>query len=426
MKHAQDEMVLIDGSGSAHPLGEVATARMRQRKGAYRMLPTPSHLVFLRFTGADGRRDLEDGPIVRMAGEITATGAMIEVLAILGQTGMRSELVVMDGDITRSVFFEHGNIVGVQTNAEDEKIGMLLYKHGMLTEEAILPVLERARTGDRFGMAAVELGFVSQEQIYKFLGRQVEEVVFSILMATDGAYCFLEGFDETRLASRQVIGANALLMHHLTRIDEIRHFRFWIPSAEHVPVRMQQRAPAPEYAEVWSAIDGRSSVGDIGRATGLGEFEVTRQVFQLAQAQQVTVTPPRTQGGIIEVVELASSALRTILQAADSGGRGTAVRNNLLGFARGAYDELLRGGGPFEHGGFGAPIIARNALAIRPTGDAETFVREMLYDYVAFALFSVTATLGPGCGLAREVEPLLSRLRPAGQSGVYLIPGQNR
>ncbi len=426
MKHAQDEMVLIDGSGSAHPLGEVATARMRQRKGAYRMLPTPAHLVFLRFTGADGRRDLEDGPIVRMAGEITATGAMIEVLAILGQTGMRGELVVMDGDISRSVFFEHGNIVGVQTNAEDEKIGMLLYKHGMLGEEAILPVLERARTGDRFGMAAVELGFVTQEQIYKFLGRQVEEVVFSILMATDGAYCFLEGFDEARLASRQVISANALLMHHLTRIDEIRHFRFWIPSAEHVPVRMQQRIPAPEYAEVWSAIDGRNSVGDIGRATGLGEFEVTRQVFQLAQAQHVTVTPPRTQGGIIEVVEVASSALRVILQAADSGGRGTAVRNNLLGFARGAYDELLRGGGPFEHGGFGAPIIARNALAIRPPADAENFVREMLYDYVAFALFSVTATLGPGCGLAREVEPLLSRLRPAGQSGVYLIPGQNR
>ncbi|MBA3549509.1 MAG: DUF4388 domain-containing protein [Nannocystis sp.] len=424
MKHAQDEMVLIDAGGSAHPLGEVATARMRERTGAYRMLPTPSHLVFLRFTGADGRRDLEDGPIVRMAGEITATGAMIEVLAILGQTGMRGELVVMDGDITRSVFFEHGNIVGVQTNAEDEKIGMLLYKHGMLSEEAFLPVLERARAGDRFGMAAVDLGFVSQEQIYKFLGRQVEEVVFSILMATDGAYCFLEGFDEGRLASRQVISANALLMHHLTRIDEIRHFRFWIPSAEHVPVKIQKGPPGPEYAEVWAAIDGRCSVGEIGRVTALGEFEVTRQVFQLAQVQALAVTPPRTQGGILEVVEVASSALRVIHQAADSGGRGTAVRNNLVGFARGAYDELMRGAGPFEHGGFGGPILVRNALALKPAGDAENFVREMLYDYVAFALFSVTATLGPGCGLAREVEPLLSRLRPAGQSGVYMIPGR--
>ena len=427
MKQAQDEMVWIDHNGVAHPLGEVATTRMRKREGAYRLLPTPGHLVLLRFTGNDGRRDLEDGAIVRMAGEITAAGDMADVLALIGQLSARGELVVMEGEVSRSVFFEHGNVVGVQTNAEEERIGMLLYKYGVISEEAIFPVLERARKGDLFGMAAVELGLVNEEVIYKYLGRQVEEVVFAVLAATDGAYCFLDGFDETRLVSRQVVSATALLMNHLTRIDEIRHLRPWIPSADFVPLRLAPRSAVDrDHALVWDAIDGLSSVGDIGRSTGLGEFEVTKQVFQLSQAQLVAIHPPKLRGGIGDVVELANAALRVIHQAADSGGRGTAVRNNLLGFARGAYDELLRGGGPYEHGGFGAPIIARNAMAIRPSGDAETFVREMLYDYVAFALFSVTATLGPGCLLAQEVEPLLTRLRPAGQSGVYLIPGQIR
>lgn len=430
MKHVQDEMVWIDHGGVAHPLGEVSTARMREREGAYRMLPTPGHLVFLRFTGNDGRRDLEDGPIVRMAGEITATGGMTDVLALLGQSGMRGELVVMDGDITRSVFFEHGNIVGVQTNAEDERIGMLLYKYGVLTEEQILPLLEKARNGDRFGMAAVELGLVSQDQIYKFLAHQVDEVVFAIIMATDGAYCFLEGFDEARLVSRQVINATALLMNHVTRIDEIRHFRPWIPSPEHVPLRLTPRSsvrgtggdPATDpTAIVWAAIDGLSSVGDIGRSTGLGEFEVTRQIFQMAQAQQVSVQPPRMRGGLTAVVELANNALRAIHQAADSGGRGTVLRHNLISFARGTYDALLRGAGPFEHGGFGGPTLLANGAALRPGGDVETFVREMLYDYVAFALFSATASLGPACKLTGEVEPLLSQLRPRGQSGHYRV-----
>ena len=126
MKHARDEMVWIDHEGVATPLGEVAGARMRQREGAYRMLPTPGHLVFLRYTGNDGRRDLEDGPIVRMAGEITASGGMTDVLALLGQAGPRGELVVMDGETKRSVFFEHGNIVGVQTDAEDERIDQFI------------------------------------------------------------------------------------------------------------------------------------------------------------------------------------------------------------------------------------------------------------------------------------------------------------
>lgn len=426
MKQAQDEMVWIDHNGVAHPLGEVATTWMRKREGAYRMLPTPAHLVLLRFTGNDGRRDLEDGPIVRMAGEITAAGDMADVLALIGQLSARGELVVMEGEVARSVFFEHGNVVGVQTNAEEERIGMLLYKYGVIGEDQILPVLERARKGDLFGRAAVELGLVGEEVIYKYLARQVEEVVFAVLAATDGAYCFLDGFDEARLASRQVVSATALLMNHLTRIDEIRHLRPWIPSADYVPLRLAPRSAVDkEHAVVWDAIDGLSSVGDIGRSTGLGEFEVTRQIFQLSQDQLVAIHPPKLQGGVGEVVELANAALRAIHQAADSGGRGTALRHNLAAFARGDYEPLLRGAGPFEHGGFGAPALVTNSRGLasseqRPGYEIETHVREMLYDYVSFALFSATASL-TNSTLAAEVEPLLAQLRPMGQSGRYLI-----
>ena len=51
-------------------------------------------------------------------------------------------------------------------------------------------------------------------------------------------------------------------------------------------------------------------------------------------------------------------------------------------------------------------------------------VREMMYDYVAFALFSASATLGKAGEqtLGREVEPLLGKLRPVGQSGMYRMP----
>ena len=116
-----------------------------------------------------------------LAGEITAAGDMADVLALIGQLSARGELVVMEGEVTRSVFFEHGNVVGVQTNAEEERIGMLLYKYGVIGEDQIFPVLERARKGDLFGRAAVELGLVGEEVIYKYLARQVEEVVFAVL-----------------------------------------------------------------------------------------------------------------------------------------------------------------------------------------------------------------------------------------------------
>src|SRR6187431_2392520 len=104
MKEARDELVRIDARGEAHPIGAVASQRMRARAGAYRVLPSPSHVVFMRYTGEDGRRDAEDGAIVRLSGEVTAPGALCDVLALLAQTGWRGELVVLDGDDVRSVF----------------------------------------------------------------------------------------------------------------------------------------------------------------------------------------------------------------------------------------------------------------------------------------------------------------------------------
>lgn len=425
MKHAQDELVWIDGQGVAHPLGEVAVERMRLREGAYRMLPSPRHLVFMRYTGADGRRDIEDGAIVRLAGEITAPGAMCDVLAILGSSSWRGELVVMDGEATRSVFFEAGNVVGVRTDAENERLGRILYRYGAITEAQIEPVLARTKEGHRFAQAAHDLGFVTQEQVYKFLARQVEEVVLAVLMLGDGMFAFLDGFDEGRLPSRQVISANLLLMNHVTQIDEIRYYRPWIPSADYVPDRTSARAPDGASA-VYEAVDGQRSVGDLGRVTGLGEFEVTKQLFHLGQSGHVFMQTPRLRGGSSEAALLTATALRTIHQAADSAGRGTALRHSLEGFARGAYDQLLRGAGPFEDGSVDVEAVARNALTCAPGGEAE--VREMLYDYVAFALFSATASLGPsGAPVAAEVERMLAKLRPPGvtgpmgQSGVYKL-----
>src|SRR6187431_357624 len=108
MKEARDELVRIDARGEAHPIGAVASQRMRARAGAYRMLPAPDHVVFMRYTGEDGRRDAEDGAIVRLAGEVTAPGTLCDVLALVGQAGWRGELVVLDGDDVRSVFLEQG------------------------------------------------------------------------------------------------------------------------------------------------------------------------------------------------------------------------------------------------------------------------------------------------------------------------------
>lgn len=407
----------IDAGGVAHPIGVVASQRLRARTGAYRMLPAPGHVVFMRYTGEDGQRDSGDGAIVRLAGEITAPGTMCDVLALLGQAGWRGELVVLDGESSRSIFFDSGNVLGAMSTSQSEHMGAVLYKFGALTLEQCDVVQAHRAQAKRFGETAVELGLLTEKQIYTFISKQVEEIVFSVLTVGDGTFFFLDGFDESRLASRHAMSANALLMDGVTRIDEMRYFREKIPSSAHIVARMEDRSRTlPEFTELWNAIDGERSVEELGRVTGLGEFEVTKQLFALVQSKHIQIHPPRSEGGSTALVVTANGALRAIFAAADAAGRGGHVRDSVASFVAGAgvYDILFRGAGPSASGELDGERVSENALLVASGADPENVLKQMLYEYVSFALFCAGGSLGEHeAELKKRVGPVLHTLRSA-------------
>jgi hypothetical protein len=418
MKEARDELVRIDGRGEAHPIGAVAGQRMRARAGAYRVLPSPKHVVFMRYTGEDGRRDAEDGAIVRLAGEVTAPGALCDVLALLGQTGWRGELVVEHDDHVRSIFFENGNVVGAHTNVEDERIGSVLYRYGALDALERDRILAQATSGRRFGEIALELGLLTREALYAHISKQIEEIVFATLTVADGTFFFLDGFESGRLVSHHTLAANALLMDGVTRMDELRFFKLKIPSAAHVPVRVPGRAPPEDQLEIYEAIDGTLSVEELGRATGRGEFETTRALYALVQSHHVAIHLPRVSGGPSALVGAANGALLDIFRAAEEAGKAAEVRESLASFAVGAgvYDILFRGAGPDATGALDAERVAHNAVLVAAGADPQNMLKQLLHEYVSFALFSAGAALGSDAEavIAERAGPNLSTLRPQG------------
>jgi hypothetical protein len=392
---------------------------MRARAGAYRILPAPLHVVFMRLTGEDGRRDAEDGAVVRLSGEVTAPGALCDILALVAQTGWRGELVVLDGHDTRSIFFEQGNVVGVATSVEEERLGSVLYRFGVITDQERARILLAMQTGKRFGEAAIDVGVLKQDQIYSYIARQIEEVVFATMTIGDGTFFFLDGFDDSRLVSRHTVSANALLMDGVTRMDELRYFRQKIPTDEHVPLRLDNRGrPPDEFRTVYAAIDGKQSVGELGRATGLGEFDTTKALYSLVQSQHVSIHPPRVSGGPTSLVAAANEVLRAIFRAADKGGKAPELRGNLDLFAVGAgvYDILFRGAGPDESGALDPERVAANSAVVAGGADQDNMLKQMLHEYVSFALFSAGAALGSGAEveLAKQLAPALAGLRPQG------------
>jgi hypothetical protein len=413
------ELVRIASTGEAHAIGKVASQRLRARAGVYRTLPSPGHVVFLRYTGEDGRRDVSDGAVVRLAGEITHPGALCDILALVAQTGWRGELVVFEDLSSRSLFIDQGNVLGVTTSVEDERIGAVLYRYGALDSPQYAAISSQLESGKRFGDVAVSMGMLTQEQVFAHIRRQIEEVVCATLTISDGTFYFLDGFDDARLATRHAVNLNALLMDGVTRLDEMRYFRQKIPSANHVPVRTGSgEPPAQDFIETYSAVDGTRTVEEIGRITGLGEFGTTKALYALIQSKHVAIHPPQISGGQGALVALANEALRAIFVAVDSAGKGTQVRAGLSSFAVGAgvYDILFRGAGPNERGELDADRVAENSVVIASGGDPVNLLKQILHEYVGFALFCAGGVLPSRDedDLMKDVSRILTLLRPIG------------
>jgi hypothetical protein len=417
MKQARAELVRIDGGGIAKPVGNVAFARMKAREGAYRVLPAPGHIVFMRFTGEDGRRDAEDGAIVRLAGEITAPGTMCDVIALLGQSGWKGELVVLDGESARSIFFDKGNLVGAQTSVGDERIGMILWRFGVIDEAQHEAIVEKLGEGKRFGQIGVELGFFTQDKLFEYIARQLEEIVFPTFAISDGTYFFLDGFDDARLVARHAMSATALLMDGLTRFDELKFFRQRIPSSEFVPARTEKGDPPSDYAQTYAAIDGKTSIEELGRITGGGEFQTTKDVYALLSSRHVELHPPRMAGGAAAVIARANAALSLIHQRADGGGKGTVLRESLAEFlSKSESCAVLLGSGPDERGTFDPETAVSSAVGAAGDDGAEQALKQCLFEYVAFALFSAGGALGAAIesSIAEDVRPMLEEIMPTG------------
>jgi hypothetical protein len=394
------ELVRVDATGTAHPVGKTASQRMRARQGAFRLMPAPAHLIVMRYVGEDGRRDPEDGPIFRLAGEITTPGAICDIVGLIGQAGWKGELVVLDGNHTRTIFFERSHVVAATSTVESERLGEVLYRYGALTKEQVAETVAAVTADQRFGEAAVKLGFIGREQLFQFMSRQTEEIVFAVLLVGDGMFFFLDHYDETRIAARQNLSVNGLLMDGVRRMDEMRYFRDRIPSDQHVPERVPGRdPPAPELSKVWSAVDGLRSIAEIGRVVGQSEFEVTQALFQMMQAGLVTVQTPRPTGpaAVVALFNEGISMIFRELDAAPGGGHGGEVREQLASFATGAgvYDALFRKAGPAADGTVNIEKITENIAVMVGPEQAEATLAQWLYEYVSFAVFVAEPFLRP-------------------------------
>ncbi len=392
-------MLRIDVTGTVHPVGRVASQQLRSRSGEWVLHPSPRDVIVLRSNG-----DTPSKYNLKLAGEITMPGALCDVVALVAQSQWSGEMNVLEERGARSLFFDHGGLVAATTTVPEERLGETLYRFGVVTREQVDAAVQTAAlTGKRFGEAAIELDFVSAEELYPMMARQAEEVFYGAIHVGAGMFYFFDGFDEKAITRRQTLNAGMLLMEGARRMDEMRFFREKIPTDDYLPVvsNKEKKPPPEDVAEVFAQIDGRRSIAEIGRRIGQLEFEVTRAVFQLLQGGFVHMVAPRPHGPEA-ITEAFNPALMEIHRVCDHNGKAVELRDGLARFATGGgvYDPLFIGAGPLPDGSFNAERLGRNLVALAGD-DPDAWLLQLLHEYVGFALFHA------GSLLPREAESAL-------------------
>ena len=408
----RDDLLRVDVTGTVHPLGRTASQQLRARPGEWRLKPSPRDVILLR-----GEYPIP-GPILKLAGEICSPGALCDIAALIAQANWKGELVVFEERGARSIYFDAGHVVGAVTTVPDERLGETLYRFVVVTREQLDEAIQAsALSGKRLGEAAIELDFVSAEDLFPMMARQVEEVFYAALHVSDGMFYFFDRFDEKNLVRRHNLNAAALLMEGARRMDELGYFREKVPNDSYIavvsPASKEKKVP-DELVEVLAQCDGKRSVAEIGRRIGQLEFEVTRSLFQLINGGFVQMIAPRPQGPEA-IVEAFNPGLMEIHRRCDSAKKGAELRDGLMRFATGGgvYDPLFQGAGPLEDGSLKPDRVARNLVALAGD-DPDAWLIQLLHEYVGFALFHAGSLLSREQELAlmATVSEILKPVRP--------------
>jgi hypothetical protein len=412
----EEDLVQITGSGEVTRVGPRAAHRLQARAGAFQVLPSPPNYVLMKQVSDPS----SPARSCILSGEIQSSGVLCDVLSFVRHTNWRGEFIVYgpDDGVSRSIFFEDGNVIASQSAALNERLGEVLYRYGILTREQVDACSEASADGSlRFGEAAVKLQFVTREQLFAHMSRQTEEVFYGMLLASKGTFFFLDSFDPAQLSWRQPLSITTLVREGIRRMHETKYFRARIPSENHVPVRVPNRPPPdPSPLGVYDAIDGVRSIVDLGRVVHAGEFEITRAVFQLIQSGHVGIKPPHLLP--TKMVAVYNQAIGLILRELDAMDEGDSVREQLASFvAHKGMASLFEGAGPSDDGTLDGDRIAEN---LKHGNQGDEHLANSLYDYASYALFLARPHLrrrdegrtGSKTRFSKRVSELLEPIAP--------------
>jgi Domain of unknown function (DUF4388) len=234
-----------------------------------------------------------------------------DIFQLIGLQRKTGILTLTSDNETVTVSFENGMVVMADSNSKrlEDRLGNVLVKQGKLGKDRLEEALEtQKQTLQRLGHILATSGFITSKDLRDALQVQVSQIVFRVFRWRDGHYHFAptDSVDYDR-ENFVPMSADFILMEGIRMVDEWPIIERKIPSFDIVfrsavePGQIEvgaggeeasaltgsSRAPAsstrirlsPEEERIFRKVDGVRTVQGVIDASGVGEFEVCRTLF---------------------------------------------------------------------------------------------------------------------------------------------------
>jgi hypothetical protein len=425
------ELITIASDGRLGPLQPRMAALLGGRAGRWRLVPSVEGLLILQRVDPTQPAPQAQGaeePRILLCGDVDRHNGLVEILNFINSARWSGALALINDEARKSIYFKAGDVRMATSNLEAERVGEILYRYGVVTRAQLGQALAQVTTEKKVGQVLVETGIITVHDLYTYIRRQVEEIVYSTLAWRAGSFYFYSPIDERRLPPLHLSTQN-LLMEGVRRIDEMGLFREKIPNDQ---VVVERRDPPPkanlEAQEqlVLSLLDGRRTIEEISRESRLGDFDATKAVFRLLQLgfARITQVTDLASAGIRQpeaaasssdsnaetthalhaVVDTFNTVFTKIYSEVRSKGKEAALRRGLESFFTGAstYADLFRSIEIDGHGAIPREKLLHN-LAVSEIDNKVDYLYQGLNELLFFEMFSA------GEALDRREEQLLQK-----------------
>ena len=190
------------------------------------------------------------------------------------------------------LFLHEGKVIYATSSNNDYKLGALMRRAGVITDEQLTACLSQARQSKQFlGQVINEQGYLSGDQVRHFSHEQVELIVLDLLLWPRGKFQYHSGTITSGKIIPCQLEPQMLITRAARRVDEMSFIRQTITSEDAIFQRTTLNHDAMVRMELTEAektvlrlVDGQHNVKQLAEQSTIHIFDLYKILFVLILA----------------------------------------------------------------------------------------------------------------------------------------------